>query len=70
MPAISWPMTAGWPIRVITSPRTRPQTSRAMISARNTTSEGPCVLDAAAQPAFAANEIAITPNAKMARHRQ
>ena len=33
MPAISWPITAGWPIRCITSPISRPQTSSAMICA-------------------------------------
>jgi len=41
MPAISWPMTAGWPIRCINSPISRPQTSSAMIWTRKITSEGP-----------------------------
>ena len=38
-----------------------------MISARKIDFGGTRACDAAAQPAFAANEIAITPNAKMAR---
>jgi hypothetical protein len=42
MPAIGWPMTAGWPIPCINSPISRPQTSRAMIWDRKITSEGPC----------------------------
>ncbi len=34
-------MTAGWPIRCMASPISRPTSSRAMIWVRKTTSEGP-----------------------------
>ena len=40
-PAISCPITAGWPIRSIASPKTRPATKSRIIWATNTTSEGP-----------------------------
>jgi hypothetical protein len=41
MPAISWPMTGGWPIRCITSPISRPHASNTMICSRKITPEGP-----------------------------
>ena len=40
-PASSCPITAGWPIRCIASPKSRPTESRRMIWRMKTPSEGP-----------------------------
>jgi hypothetical protein len=63
MPAISWPMTAGWPMRCMASPRSRPTRSSTTIWTRNTTSEGPDL------PASAASTLdgATTANAGSAQ---
>jgi hypothetical protein len=50
IPAISWPITAGWPTRCISSPNNRPQTSSAIIWARKTISDDPCDPMPAAKP--------------------
>lgn len=42
IPAINWPMTAGWPMRCIASPMSRPATRRATIWQTKMISEGPC----------------------------
>ena len=41
-PASSWPMIAGWPMRCIPSPRSRPHSSNRMICATKAASECPC----------------------------
>ena len=67
MPAISWPMIAGWPIRCIASPSSRPQTSSRMIWVRKTTSDGPCCASTAAA---AGNGITASTSASAAPSRQ
>jgi hypothetical protein len=55
MPATSWPMTAGWPIRCMASPSSRPTTSRWRICTKKIGSEGPDGAPSAAKASDAAN---------------
>ena len=77
IPAINWPMTAGWPRRTISSPISRPRTSNASIWPRKITSEGPLVPSAAmaAEGAAARTATSITgirrcPGLALLCHRQ
>src|SRR5581483_2919400 len=44
MPPISCPMTGGWPMRCMSSPKNRPHTSNVMICARKTATDAPCAM--------------------------
>ena len=59
-PASSCPMTAGCPIRCMTSPMRRPTESRRMICTRKTTSEGPVFSASAARTGAAARSASAS----------